>query len=649
MNMYPGRVLVVDDELWIQSVCRAALEKMGFVVETCSDGTTALEILSSLHPPDLLLLDLHIPGLEGIEVLRKAQQSGHLVTVIVMTGYASLESTAEATLLGAQAILLKPFTPQELQMVVEEVFRKRNADRDAAQLAALHPLIGMSERLLGQLELPRLYEQIVGTAVDALHADRALLVLTHGDERLEAVAHVAVDGVDDAVSVWHEQVAEWVIKRPLPLLLDVDTVLPNELIEVAPARQSQSLLCVPLIARHKVVGVLLAEKLHAKHAFTTAHQEQLVLLASLGAIALENAQLHTSVARSEARYRALLEHAQDVVLLLDKDATAILEVNAAAVTVSGYTREQLLDLSPRRLFSQLGYDRLGKSEQRDGRAEEFEADLQTQGGGVVPVSVAMNEIVHDGTWYLLLVARDISERKRMAQRLAQAEKLAGMGRMTASIAHEVNNPLQALQSSLNLLVDRPMSEEKRAQILRMAHEQVGQLVGIVQHMMDLYRPMREGMRPVSPHEMLEAVLSLLGPRLEEHNITVQRDLEDYLPRVRGVSSQLKQVFASLVLNGIDAMPDGGTLTIRTYHHNQLVNIEIADTGKGIPPEDLKSIFEPFYSTRSERTGLSLAVSYGIVEQHEGTLTVRSGPEGAAFCVTLPAITSETGSNKATTS
>lgn len=239
-------------------------------------------------------------------------------------------------------------------------------------------------------------------------------------------------------------------------------------------------------------------------------------------------------------------------------------------------------------------------------------------------------------------SRHVGLYARQAQQLAQAEKIAGMSRLSASIAHEINNPLQALQSSLKLLTERPLAEGKREQILQMANEQVGRLVGVVQQMMDLHRPATyDGLRPISLHELLEAVLVLLEPRLQNHGIVIERDWESALPRVRGVSSQLKQVFGSLVVNAIEAMPQGGRLTVRTRRVDDKgetqVQIEVTDTGKGISDQDLPHVFEPFFSTRAAHTGLGLATSYSIVEQHAGAISAESSIHGATFRVLLPAL------------
>jgi signal transduction histidine kinase len=152
------------------------------------------------------------------------------------------------------------------------------------------------------------------------------------------------------------------------------------------------------------------------------------------------------------------------------------------------------------------------------------------------------------------------------------------------------------------------------------------------------------MRPVALHEVLEGVLALAAPQLQHSRIEIEREWADQLPWVRAIANHLRQVFLNLVLNAVEAMPQGGRLTIRTRfeegHTGQaprLVVVEFADTGPGIPDEELQTIFEPFYTTKTQRTGLGLSISYSIIEQHEGTLSVTTTSEGATFRVALPAL------------
>jgi signal transduction histidine kinase len=237
------------------------------------------------------------------------------------------------------------------------------------------------------------------------------------------------------------------------------------------------------------------------------------------------------------------------------------------------------------------------------------------------------------------------ERQQSARRQAQTEKLAGMGRLAASIAHEINNPLQAIQNSLHLLANRSLPDEKRARYFGMAQEQVERLVSLVQRMLNFYQPAREGMRPTAIHPLLEQVLRMSAEQMQQSEIVVEREWAEGLPRVMGIASHLKQVFQNLTINAIEAMPRGGRLVVRTCVADETgegVLIEFSDNGPGIPASALHAIFEPFYTTKNDGSGLGLAISYSIVEQHGGMLSVQSSGARTTFRITLPALSSASG-------
>ncbi|HWQ12407.1 MAG TPA: ATP-binding protein [Roseiflexaceae bacterium] len=230
-----------------------------------------------------------------------------------------------------------------------------------------------------------------------------------------------------------------------------------------------------------------------------------------------------------------------------------------------------------------------------------------------------------------------------AHRTAQHERLAGMGRLTAAIAHEVNNPLQAISNSLHLLLNRSLSDDKRDRYLSMAQKEVELLIDVVRRMLDFSRPARDGMRPISVHAALESVLLATAEQLHTRGIAVERAWDERLPRVSGVASHLKQAFLNLVLAAVAAMPEGGRLAVRTSVAPregggvELVVIEIADSGARLPEDELRTLFEPFQQHRRDTSGMGLAVSYSIIAQHGGRLSVTSSDDGTTFRVELPAL------------
>ena len=230
------------------------------------------------------------------------------------------------------------------------------------------------------------------------------------------------------------------------------------------------------------------------------------------------------------------------------------------------------------------------------------------------------------------------ELKKSQAQLVQAEKLAAMGRLAASIAHEINNPLQAIHNCLHLTLKKPLNEEKKTRYLGMAQEEVERLITIVQRMLEFYRPSKEGMAPTDVHTIIENVLALSSKRLQHGKITVTKKLAPDLPVINAVSDQLKQVFLNIVINAIEAMPQGGELCIETKlsEDGDELSVAFTDTGRGLSEKEQENIFEPFFTTKATGTGLGLSVSYGIIERHGGRIKVQSElSKGATFTVHLP--------------
>jgi len=222
------------------------------------------------------------------------------------------------------------------------------------------------------------------------------------------------------------------------------------------------------------------------------------------------------------------------------------------------------------------------------------------------------------------------------QALLQAEKMATAGRLSVSIAHEVNNPLQSVQNCLHLAGRKDLSREQRDEYFDLAKTELERLMSTVQRMLDFYRPGAVSPAEVDLRELLHYVLTLMSKQLEKQEILVKTDIPDHLPVIIAVGSQIQQVLINLILNSFDAMPDGGELHIQMRIVKKGVEILLQDSGPGIPDDRQQHIFEPFFSTKDGGTGLGLTVSYNIITAHGGTLElVSSNGTGACFRIYLP--------------
>lgn len=229
------------------------------------------------------------------------------------------------------------------------------------------------------------------------------------------------------------------------------------------------------------------------------------------------------------------------------------------------------------------------------------------------------------------------EIERSQAQLVQAEKMAAVGRLAASLAHEINNPLQAVQNSLHLASHKGLDEAQKRRFLEMAQGEVNRLVQIVRRMLDFYRPSTT-MQTLDVNRPIEDALAIASKRLQQSHVQVVARLTPDLPLVRGAPNQLTQVFLNIIINAIDAMPDGGTLRVGSVHNVERRQVVIAfrDSGPGITPEIRSHLFEPFHTSKPTGTGLGLAISYGIIERHGGEIEVESsGGEGTTFIVRLP--------------
>jgi two-component system NtrC family sensor kinase len=226
--------------------------------------------------------------------------------------------------------------------------------------------------------------------------------------------------------------------------------------------------------------------------------------------------------------------------------------------------------------------------------------------------------------------------------LLQSAKLAAVGELAASVAHEINNPLYAARNSLYLVEqDLPASAPER-QFLDIAQGELGRIARIITRMRDFYRPARAELEPTDINHVLLETIELVQTHLRHSQVSVTTDLAADLPPVIAHTDQIRQVFLNLMLNACDAMPNGGTLHISTRPQNAQtapsagVIIQIADTGIGISAEHRIHLFEPFYTTKPQGTGLGLAISAHIVTQHGGRIEVASEVGvGTTFTISLP--------------
>jgi PAS domain S-box-containing protein len=273
--------------------------------------------------------------------------------------------------------------------------------------------------------------------------------------------------------------------------------------------------------------------------------------------------------------------------------------------------------------------------------------LRSRSGQEYPLDLTGSPILNDQNQLVgvVVVFRDITHRLQTEQMLRSNERLALAGRLSATIAHEIRNPLDTVSNLIYLLRHEQSSSSLTSQYLELAGDELARIAQITGQLLTFHR---EAQVPVNVNlaDVLESVLVLFAPQIRKNHIGVEQRFEE-VPPVRGFPGELRQVFSNLVGNALDAMPNGGNLVLHLRESSLAsdaarlgVRITILDTGAGIPPGVRKNLFAPFFTTKGEKgTGLGLWVSRGLIEKHEGTIhlssRVRSGKSGTAFSVFLP--------------
>jgi two-component system, chemotaxis family, CheB/CheR fusion protein len=368
-----------------------------------------------------------------------------------------------------------------------------------------------------------------------------------------------------------------------------------------------------------------------------------VLVAGL---ARQRSRAETLADEVSQQLAAIVTSSEDAILSFTVDGF-VTSWNRGAEALYGYSPREIIG---RPLAVLVPTDRMGELERnldrlnREERVGSYETERVHKSGARLRVLLSVSPIRNEEGHVVgaSAIARDISQQKRTEEALRRNERLATAGRLTAAIAHEIRNPLEAL---INLVYLARRDAAGRDEYLRLAEQEIGRLDSIAQQALGFVREAASPER-LDTGKILDEVLQLYLRKLQQNRITIKKQSQEGL-EIFGFPGELRQLFSNLILNAMEAMKEGGTLHLRVMRTHEWsgerrngVRVTIADTGNGIQSNDLPHIFEPFYTTKKENgTGLGLWLAYGIAQKHTGTIRVASrtlaGHSGTVFSVFLP--------------
>ena len=522
------RVLVADDEVNTTIMLQHIFERDGYEVVRVNDGFSAVETAKHMLP-DLILLDIRMPRLDGFEVLRllrEDEQTANIPTIVITANATTPADVERGLNLGADDYLEKPFAPQELLARARSKIRARQLEdalhRRTQQLEAL---LLVSEQLNQHLELGDLLDLIVSLTLDLLPGDTAIIHLLDDDS----------------------QIVEQTAKTRLAFATVLDQVFVGRCLRAGAA--------------------------------VLWNEESLQLDGFKGGMTVA------------------LKHGEQQIGLLTMLSQARAYEDSHLRLFAGIGREATLALRNAQLY-------------------QIQADYALH--------------LED------MVAARTQELQSAQQLLVRSEKLASIGHLAASIAHEINNPLMPIGLLLERLVDELKEQGSDVDYgdIEMIQEHVERIRRIVRNLLDFARQ-DPNLRPLEVNHVLAGIVKLNAKFFEHERIKIETHF-GATPPVFGSKDQLEAVFMNLTLNAQAAMEGGGKLSIRTSTRDKSVVIEFKDTGHGIPAADIDRIFDPFFSTKPTGTGLGLFVCYSVVEGHHGSIEVESKPgKGTHFTIQLP--------------
>ena len=621
-----ARVLVVDDELGPRESLRMLL-KPSYQIQTAENGRTALDLLRRFQP-DVVIMDIKMPEMDGLELLRHVKRADPSIEVVMITAYASLETVKHALTHGAFEYLIKPFSRQDLEDVVHRALLRRQAELGTR---------GQVARLVEEMRHLSSKTRELEEAARREAAEQSLRVTQLSI--LREISRTIVGQLDPQ----HLTAA---VTEQLRTALGYDSVT---IAPEAPADLDQADAAVIACAIQDgqgPLGHLVVDNRASQRAIDPRERELLEMLSEYLAIALRNSRLYGEVADEKRSKEQIIASAGDAIVSVSPE-DRIEGWNPAAARIFGLSAEQAIgrpitDLLPRGDYND------ARRRLADGTPMQV-FETKATAGQPRPMELAVTlSALHGrngGLEGLIAIVRDITAQREVERQQSQSEKLTALGKLAGGIAHDFNNTLQAILGYAQLMKQNPKDAEflgRSLNIVEGAALDGSETVRRIQHFARL-RP-DEQFVGVDVNRVVHDAVAIVRPRLQEKIARDNRPLDlrldlGTIETISGRPAALTELMTNLILNALDAMPEGGTLTVATRSEpGRHIELTVTDTGIGMPEAVRRRIFEPFFTTKpeGEGTGLGLSMVYSIVRRHAGEIRVESEPgRGATFTLTFP--------------
>ncbi len=671
-------VLIVDDEPAILEILKQFISERGCRVTTAASATEALAVIEH-ERFDVALIDLKLPDQAGTDLLEPVARSNPRAKCIIMTAFASVESTIEALRLNAFDYIVKPFdllkvgeivdaavdqarSRAENDVVIEDLSRA-NRTLEAGAKALEEKLLAINAELTRANEslnrhvtrLRVLYQ--MGRDIssnenwgDAL--DRFLMALCKYLEA-EGAALLLFSNNERALKVRTAyQLESGFLEDAVLRLSDAqrDDTLPSEMFNLERPAGERLRTClemtapwehttVPLLYKGRWLGFLLIRKSYRSRRSYISDYHFINTIQTILTEEVANASTISRLRNLKDFNETILENITSGVLTADHGGS-VTYLNGRARELIGAGAGIGVEFDS--LFSNpFGSGGLfAHLVSRAGEPSSLECALVRTEGDPVTVRLSARSVKlddHHGN-AVVVIFEDLSAQKEMEEELRRADRLRSLGELSAGVAHEIRNPLTGIATTAQVLLEKLGEDEDRRKYVTVILEEIARLDDIIKNLLNFARPVSPRPRDVSIARLIEEALVLVSDRAAERGVRIRFESRLRDERCMLDGDQVKQVILNVALNGIEACDSGGSVDViaREGANPALIEIEISDSGGGIPDDVADKLYNPFFTTKPEGTGMGLSISRKITESHGGRLYHRSAVgAGTSFFIELP--------------
>jgi PAS domain S-box-containing protein len=639
----------VDDKKSIRKVVSKVLNERGFKVTQAANDEEAFEIFKNTNFP-IVIADTTMQETSCIEFLYRIKKLAPETQVVDINNYTFLGGSIPAHYSGTYEKIIKPFR------YLEEIsITSKKAMKKARLVSSNSNLIKSLKRKNKQLSCHRDYLQQL--------LDKRTAELKMSEEKFrELYKKFPIPvyiwkwvGPDNFILVGYNMEAE---EQTDGMVIDLSGRNAKEVFYECPVIFEDIKTCYfkkTTVKRELECKFLNNGKLRhlsiqcnfTTPGFVSVYTEDIT----------ENKLAEAALRKSEEKHRALVENIPDIIYSMDM-AGKIIAINLPAVMVYGYQSQEIIGQSFASFIHFEDRDMVIQTLSADSKKHrEFTRRLQFR---LIDKAEAVHWVemnarnLFDARGNFLQqdgVLRDITRTKFLQEQLIRSERLAATGQLAASIAHEINSPLQGISALLNYIGTTHKYDEELAQNIDLVKGAFQSISKTVKNLLDLNRPGNETKQIINVNKVIETTVSLVCCHLKHKKVKINLNICPKIPSIKASPQQLGQVFMNLINNAVEAMIGisnpkdgwrkrtalGGEITISTQFRNDEINIKLADTGPGISNEDLEHIFDPFYTRKKTMgIGIGLSICHGIIEDHNGTITAKnSADSGAVFTIKLP--------------